>query len=399
MKMKKGTVAVLLGLMALGLLSSRGALAEPAVCVEALLAELSLSRILGEDLPPIEPRDGDSVRYLTWALHHMSGCDAEPLSSWQGFMDLSLAQPLADVAVVVSPDMAPSVREDALGYSQLLTRARIPHTFLPLSKATEERIYSFRALIVVGEGNPGSLKTNAIDAFGQKGGGILLSGGCSKKTKKRDKVHSRGGFCLVRVHENDAFEIPVGGVRLSQTDASRVLVRAVGKKEEFPVVVSPEKGVLLSGVPWGLANYQGFGKRGQPYPYERNAKAEEAAMDLLKRILGGPPSLEIRVGEGVLVKAYKAGDRYAVHLLNISGLRLAHGERVPSKLPDPAFPPVKGHSVFDFHFPNLSHAWVSSPDYKGERMAWLEWENENTYRVVMPPESLERYSIVYVCEG
>jgi hypothetical protein len=383
--------------------------------------------------------------YFGWAMNTMHG-----QSTWDfGYeyapkaaiqfdqnMDSRLSEPVADIALIFSsssrnwPKFSGSISE-MKGISQILTDHQVQHVILSERSLRWDRLNDYRLVILPGQCCMSDYEIDQVKQYLLNGGRVLITGHSGLMNEvgiSRDSWPFEDVFGAA-IQPNFSHYKPEVGLALQMEDMEvaypnhvlRVTV-SDGDKHSVFLSVNDSEGKALS--PAGLAakygqgeafyvapflghaNYEHFSMVGRKWEYTKNQELAELLMRVIHKAAGGTPLRfeAVEMPEKLLTTVYrqhKDGQlQTLVHLLNGTGIpTLEPGQEVPGKSPTPAFPPLEEDLVFEITLENLISGFCVSPDYKEVKEISIEPLGEFRYRVTVPKDGLETYSLVYLLEN
>lgn len=139
---------------------------------------------------------------------------------------------------------------------------------------------------------------------------------------------------------------------------------------------------------------------GMVYRFSPDQKITASNEKILENTIGPMMFKSISIPSKVLVTAYqdmgKERTVVMVHLLNATGVKVKHGDKLP--LPDPSWEPINEDISFEITLPSFKKAYYASPDSEGHKKVDIEKTEKNRYTVIVPSGTLDKYGIVYLLQ-
>ena len=221
----------------------------------------------------------------------------------------------------------------------------------------------------------------------------------------------KGGIVLQASDGGPDVVFPEDVMKLSITDPEQVktLYSAANKNGDVlgPIVISRSFGrgeVFYCAPRLGAVNYQPNTNVGSKWSFEMNVPLKKTLMNVVRQAMGDDPLVlkPVRIPEKVFTtfyqQNYKGRQSRVVHLLNGTGVTVKKGDRVPTSKSRPAFPAITEDMVFEIELPALGQSYAVSPDYPGQKEIYTEKLSSTRYRVTVPREALQSYTILYFHE-
>lgn len=372
-----------------------------------------------------------SMAYFGWALQHMNrqvswmdtieGEDMTRYIGWKDKMDTRQARGLCDIAVVFSRtccnyNRSSSHKANELGCSEMLSDAHLQHDVILDLDLTPKRLAQYRLVILPGVECLSAARVKAIEDYVRKGGTVLISSltsQCDENGTLLDDlqlatiagVHRTGKSyrkpLRIQYGDKPPFQIDIAMFDVKVDDGVEILARA-GKGDEKPHLPAMIRRLTGQGqcfftpLSIGELNYEPELTAGKTYDFQPNIPGREMFLDIVRRATKTPLAFEpVEIPQKVLTTAYRLPDGYAVHLLNAIGVNLKPGDVIPKSKKGDVFPALSSPIVFDLHVPQIGTGRAVSPDYSGERPVGVASHN-GAFRVTVPPEALQAYTIVYL---
>jgi hypothetical protein len=181
--------------------------------------------------------------------------------------------------------------------------------------------------------------------------------------------------------------------------------KTLGQSGGEPVVTLRQEGkgqCLYVGVPIGAVNFEPELRNGTQGAFERNAKAADLLVRLVKKTSRAPFDFHAdaaprEVGMCAFVVEDGGKRQVLVHLLNMGAMSLPKGQVVPNTAPpqgEVAFPPLKQDLVFQLRWGNVFGGHVVSPEYEGRRPVAVARQPDGLWQVTVAKADLVGYALV-----
>ncbi len=383
--------------------------------------------------------------YFGWAMNEMHGqstwdfgYDYAPHNAiqFEKRMDSMNSEPVAEIALVYSsssrdwPKYAGSIAE-LQGISQILTDNHIQHVVISEKALTKERLNDYRLVVLPAVCCLSDIQIDQIKQYIFDGGNVLMTvhtgllnqvGILRKSWPFKDilgahiypnfaKYSSGNDYRLVADGVSASYDMALLKVTIDQPQKVTSFINAIdGKGQELgPVALHADYGkgkIFYCSALLGKKNYEPESSPGREWKFQMNEPIAEMLIYGVNKALGSEPLKfsGVNIPSSVLTTVYReikpSQFSTIVHLLNATGsYSLKPGMVVPSESPSPAFPALEQDIVFDITMENIKEGYCVSPDYGGKKNIRVEKIDDFRFRITVPKENLQTYSMIYLLEN
>ena len=377
------------------------------------------------------------IAYFGWALNNMNSqitwfIDPVPapakgeceFTAFRENINLKNSRPLSDTAILFSmssKDWAVNFAYHAepLGISELLSDLHIPNQFILEESLTREKLAEFKKLMVLNASSLTVQQMKSIREFASAGGKVFLSahaGICDNlgNLRKDWPFSDLFGFrpeLPVKTAKVNSLEYKGQKLRLKQAlpvvkrtgtpaaNAKAILSDGAGRPLAYRVPCG--KGELIYCAPLlGAALMEKEQSVNQRYDYRPDSGLRRLALEFLRDQLGADSVFDpLAVPEGVMTSLTSqqeaAGTALTIHFLNATGIRTAPGDQITGRKIPGIWKPLAEPVVFLLKAPHLKEVYAVSPDYAGQHSLAFRKISEGVWRITLPPELLQRYTLVF----
>lgn len=390
----------------------------------------------------VYPEQSVDLAYFGWAMNNMNEQvtwmmagrenNDNPFTSFKDNMDLRIAKPVADIAVLFptqSIDWAQymAVAPDVMGNSQTMSDRHIMHDFFMERSLTTEYLAKYRVVMLNCSCCLSNTQLETLFAYVKQGGtlymttttGLLDEMGNNRQDWPLAKMlgitlyGNKVSFLtkpLIRYpgQESVKYNSSVVRIVLDKSNPPEVLAEVVDANGKViqPLAVEKKYGkgrFIYCAAALGAANHETEISYGGKWVYVMDKPVDAFNGKMLDLVIGRPELqfTPAQFPERVLASVYRqtADGRTLtmVHLLNAGGSPVALGAIVPAVPPSkPAWPALKQDIVFDIELPELKDAYIVSPDWPGRKKVTFQALPGKRYRITVPKDMLKCYSIVYL---
>jgi hypothetical protein len=394
----------------------------------------------------VYPLESSDFAYFGWAMNNMHAqatwstvSQAKPEEAvkyvnWADNVDKLSAEPVVDIAIVFSCrsrdwSEGNSYSHDLYGVAQILTDRHIQHTIITEPCLTAEQLQKYRLVILP---SMTCISDQHVDQIRQyvAGGGRLLITGNSGTSNEIGLARTRWAFADmldIDLSQTATFEdmvtlsgltgkqgadfagdlMKIGAVQSPKVE-THVQVVSNGGDILAPAVVSGSYGqgdLVYCAAALGAVNYQDNTNIRQAITFKMKEPLKNLLMDIVHLSLGTDPLIftPVEMPEKVFTTYYQQNHQgkrsRVVHLLNGTGVTVKTGDRIPTAKSRPAFPALVRDLVFELQLPSLSDSYAVSPDYTGKRAIVTEKLSSRRYKISVPKEALQSYTVLYFHEN
>jgi hypothetical protein len=346
-------------------------------------------------------------------------------------MDKVSAKPVCAIAMVFSNSSRDWGQDteycaELYGISQILTDNHIQHTIISESSLKLDKLKSYRVVILPNMSCISDHQVAQIKRYVEDGGRVLVTG----KTGFADEIGQKRskwafadmfGQAEIMMNTNEysnvvlrsdsnlpaEFSGKFAGFSLRKSDAGEIFLNCFDKNHKLlgPAGISRQFGngrLFYCSPPLGAINYQTNFDTSSKFEFEMNIPCKEVLMDVFKNAFGDSQLAfkPVSIPQGVFITVYDQNvtgrQSRLVHFLNGTGVTIHKGDIVPTSKSKPAFPLLKNDVVFEIALPALTQCYAVSPDYSGHKPILTDKISPTRYRIIVPRECLESYTIVYL---
>lgn len=383
--------------------------------------------------------DGDwNVAYFGWAMNNMNAQvtwhiseikqprqdvpDFVSFTKEHGNMDMKLAEPIAEVALLFSSqsrDWNSRLRfhDELFGTAQTLENMHIPYQFIGEMSLTPESLKQFKVLFLAASGCLSDEQIKVIKDFVSSGGTVHLTT-ITGLFNEVGQTRSQWAFADIfgfdinpKSSKATDFINPIDGqvIRFSepitifrtappQKVAADSLLNRVAGKAKTQVIITRKHGK-------GTFHYQTSAlaspltaseKRDQKWGFEVDRQLYDIYSGVLRKVIGNASVWQIQAPENVYTTLYRQGNQTIAHFLNATAVNPGKDDIIKSGAPKPPFPSLKNDIVFSLPLKKLNKAWAVSPDFSGQQNLKFRKLTDNIYEITLPKELLKAYTLVYM---
>jgi hypothetical protein len=390
----------------------------------------------------VYPLESVDLAYFGWGMNNMNGQvtwtisghkdNNTPFISFKENMDLRLARPVADIAVLfptqsINWAQYMAVAPDVIGTSEAMNNRHIMHDFFMERSLNLDYLTKYRVVMLNCSCCLSDAQMEVLFAYVKQGGtlymtattGLLDEMGNERKDWLVAKMlgialyGKKVGFLpkpLIRYLGQDPIQYNSSVMRIeldrnNPPDVLAEVVDASGKVIQ-PLAVEKKYGkgrFIYSAAALGAANYETEISYMNKWIFVIDKNVDAFNEKMLNLVIGKPELqfTPVQFPERVLASVYRqevdGKTSTLVHLLNAGGSPVALGEVVPAVPPlTPAWPVLTQDIIFDIALPGLKDAYTVSPDWQGRKKVSFQALSDKRWRVTVPKDMLKCYSIVYL---
>ncbi len=390
----------------------------------------------------VYPLQSMDLAYFGWAMNNMNSQvtwmmigrndDKSPFTSFKENMNLRLAKPVADIAIMYSIQSRDwpkymAVVPDEIGMSQALTDRHIMHDFFMERSLTLDFLKKYRVVMLNCDCCLSDTHIASLLAYVKQGGtlymtattGLLDQMGNNRKVWPLELIAgvelpgNRVRFLkqpLLRFPGKKPVRYNAGVIRIAtvKNNEPEIIAEVVDAKGKViqPLAVQRRYGkgrIIYCAAAFGAANYEPETTYMRKWTYSMNKEVDAFNGKMIDLVIGKGALrfTPVRTPEKLLMSVYRqtVADKTStlVHLLNAGGSTMKLNAVVPGIPPSkPAWPELKQDIIFDISLPGVKNAYIVSPDREGRSKISFKRISKGRYRVAVPGNLLKCYSIVYL---
>lgn len=321
---------------------------------------------------------------VTWTAVSFPGDEKmNNYTSWSENMNSKTSVPFTDIAIIFSRmtrdwsvKNAANYPKEIMGTSQFLSERHIQHTFILDDALNVKNIISkFEVLLAPGMDCISKEQEEVLEQFISNGGTLLLTGAAGTLDSYGD------------IRDTRAFNNILTEDKISEAD-----------NVDYVVINHGNGKIIYTVNKYGVNEYaESIRNSRMVYRFSPDPKTTKLNEKILLNAIGTVKFKPISIPTKVLATVYRDvanNNAIMVHLLNATGVKAKYGDSLP--IPNPTWPKINEEISFEISIPSLSRAYYSSPDRTGHKRIITEKTSKNSFKVIIPKGTIEKYGIVYL---